>query len=299
MLSEDEAGDLLEDALSSLDPYPINLDWLVPLLHYKHISSLTTHLKRHFEKDVDYKKCSVGGGVRAYTYQITIKCFKMICTKARHASRKQVAIYWIKVIDKKAGGIETGDEETKRRKIIKKRSMPTPTGEGAQPSGLLAFEEDEDLDVEDDDEDDVDYSPYQQTRTISNIAATTSAPGLISNSLENDSDVELDNSSSAYLRSLRNQTTTSSTSMTSPLQTVSPFGAITLYGTLPTTAPPQPPRRRDFSNVGILARKRTSNDEPWTAKKEQKRVEDTRTKERISHTRNNLRMLSQLALGLR
>jgi len=292
-LTEDEAGDLLEEALSSQDPYPINLDWLVPLLHYKHISSLTTHLKRHFEKEVDYKKCSVGGGVRAYTYQITVKCFKKICTKARHASRKQVAIYWIKMIDKKAGGIE-GGEETKKRRATKKRPAVASTAplaiEGGQVNNI-PFDEDEDLDVEEDDEDDVDYSPYPNSKNT-----ITSA-----NNVEIDSDVELDNSSSAYLRSLRHPTfssapTTTSTSTPTSQIVTSPVSALTLFNA--ATAPPQ--RRRDFSSVNILSRKRRQHDESWTAgKKEQKRAEDARVKEKVSHTRTNLRLLSQLALGLR
>jgi len=292
-LTEDEAGDLLEESLSSLDPYPINLDWLVPLLHYKHISSLTTHLKRHFEKEVDYKKCSVGGGVRAYTYQITVKCSKKICTKARHASRKQVAIYWIKMIDKKAGGIEdVGSEEIKKRRATKKRSVGQTTTlaiEGVQTNNL--FEEDEDLDVEEDDDDDVDYSPYPNCKNNTTTAATA-------NNVDIDSDVELDNSSSAYLRSLRHPTfiTPITTATPMPQPVTSPMSTLALFNA--ATAPPQ--RRRDFSNVNILSRKRRQHDESWTTvKKEQKRAEDARVKEKVNHTRTNLRLLSQLALGLR
>jgi len=86
---------LLEKALTSSEKYPINLEWMVGIFGYKHISSLITHLKRHARKDIDYKKRSPLANARVYDYFITIDCFNTICGKARHESRKKVAQYWL------------------------------------------------------------------------------------------------------------------------------------------------------------------------------------------------------------
>eukprot|EP01110_Echinostelium_bisporum_P013384 TRINITY_DN9016_c0_g1_i1.p1 TRINITY_DN9016_c0_g1~~TRINITY_DN9016_c0_g1_i1.p1 ORF type:complete len:270 (+),score=49.74 TRINITY_DN9016_c0_g1_i1:61-870(+) len=82
----------LEFALRSTDPYPINLESLVDLLKYKHISSLTTHLKRHFRKDTDYKKYhQIRNKRQICVYYISVDCFKKICGFCRHSARKDIA----------------------------------------------------------------------------------------------------------------------------------------------------------------------------------------------------------------
>lgn len=57
----------------STSPYPINLKWMVDILKYKHISSLTTHLKRHFNEDEDYKRYPDAQNKRNWTYFISLK----------------------------------------------------------------------------------------------------------------------------------------------------------------------------------------------------------------------------------
>ena len=43
-------------AFESTNRFPIDLEWMVDLFKYKHISSLTTHLKRHFREKREYEK---------------------------------------------------------------------------------------------------------------------------------------------------------------------------------------------------------------------------------------------------
>jgi len=88
----------LEDSLSSHHRFPINLEWLVDLFKYKHISSLTTHLKRHFNEKIDYKRIPEGQNKRTWSYHITVDCFSRICHYCRHSERKIVAKYWLRKI---------------------------------------------------------------------------------------------------------------------------------------------------------------------------------------------------------
>jgi len=87
----------LSDALVSKARYPIKLDSLVELLRYKHISSLTTHLKRHFNKDKDYK---VTKQTPSSLYHISVNCFLRICGYVRHHQRKEIAQSILKLTDK-------------------------------------------------------------------------------------------------------------------------------------------------------------------------------------------------------
>eukprot|EP01111_Echinosteliopsis_oligospora_P010673 TRINITY_DN3380_c0_g1_i1.p1 TRINITY_DN3380_c0_g1~~TRINITY_DN3380_c0_g1_i1.p1 ORF type:complete len:410 (-),score=87.12 TRINITY_DN3380_c0_g1_i1:54-1283(-) len=82
----------IEYAMRSGDRYPINLESLVDLLKYKHISSLTTHLKRHFQRDRDYTKShQIRNKRQICVYYITVDCFKKICSLGRHTERKEIA----------------------------------------------------------------------------------------------------------------------------------------------------------------------------------------------------------------
>jgi len=86
----------LEESLCSNHRFPINLEWLVDLFKYKHISSLTTHLKRHFLEKTDYKRIPEGQNKRTWSYHITVDCFMRICHYCRHSERKIVAKYWLR-----------------------------------------------------------------------------------------------------------------------------------------------------------------------------------------------------------
>jgi len=83
----------LLEAFESTEPYPINLEWLVIPMKYKHISSLTTHLKRHFSEGVDYVKYKeeAHGQRTTWVYYVSTKCFRGICNYCRHSDRKKVA----------------------------------------------------------------------------------------------------------------------------------------------------------------------------------------------------------------
>jgi len=120
----------LEESLSSHHRFPINLEWLVDLFKYKHISSLTTHLKRHFMEKADYKRIPEGQNKRTWSYHITIDCFSRICHYCRHTERKIVAKHWLKKIS-----------------VIRRDALASPTS-----SSCSASEEDEKEEEEDDEE---------------------------------------------------------------------------------------------------------------------------------------------------
>jgi len=265
-----------------------------------------------------------------------VRCFKNICTKARHASRKQVALYWIKMIDKKVTHRSAGGDVEFKDDLKRKLQRKGPPGSGLQAQSQYDDEDDDLLDVDEDDEEDVDYSPYRNKGVTSNVILHNlptlgsgnngngnplSAHNIMHHAHggfnhhrnnDNDSDPELDHSSSVFLRSLRSQPPSnipgapspSATSTASTLQTLSsPLSALTMYS---AAAVPHATRKKDFSNVSILNRKRKSVPDDQLAqwsqmkKADSKRLEDARAKERAnSNTRTNLRMLSQLALGLR
>jgi len=88
----------LEQALRSPEKFPINLEWMVDVFKYKHISSLTTHLKRHFKMNVHYKRFSQEQNKRVWTYFITVDCFIGICEYVRHAARKKIATVWLRKV---------------------------------------------------------------------------------------------------------------------------------------------------------------------------------------------------------
>jgi hypothetical protein len=83
-------------ALESRHPFPIDLEWLVELFKYKHISSLHTHLKRHFREGREYTKHVEPQNKKAWSYHISVECFRRICYFGRHSERKVVAKYWLK-----------------------------------------------------------------------------------------------------------------------------------------------------------------------------------------------------------
>lgn len=66
------------------------------LFKYKHISSLTTHLKRHFREKKEYLKKAEGLTKKSWRYYISVECFRKICYFCRHSERKVVAKYWLK-----------------------------------------------------------------------------------------------------------------------------------------------------------------------------------------------------------
>jgi len=88
----------LEQALRSNERFPINLEWMVDVFKYKHISSLTTHLKRHFKMNVHYKRFAQEQNKRVWTYFITVDCFIGICEYVRHAARKKIANVWLRKV---------------------------------------------------------------------------------------------------------------------------------------------------------------------------------------------------------
>jgi len=83
----------LLESFQSKERFPINLEWLVIPMKYKHISSLTTHLKRHFFEGVDYEKYKeeAHGQRTTWVYYVTTKCFRGICNYCRHSDRKKIA----------------------------------------------------------------------------------------------------------------------------------------------------------------------------------------------------------------
>lgn len=97
----------LKQALKSRSTYPINLKWMVDVFFYKHISSLTTHLKRHFVEEQDYMRKP--NGKRSWSYYITVKCFVRICNYSRHARRQTVSKQWIKLVKRIARGEDADD----------------------------------------------------------------------------------------------------------------------------------------------------------------------------------------------
>lgn len=101
----------LEQALKSHQRFPVNLEWMVDVFKYKHISSLTTHLKRHFKLNVHYKRFSQEQNKRVWTYFITVDCFIGICEYVRHAARKKIATVWLKKAGVK-GGVRRVPRET-------------------------------------------------------------------------------------------------------------------------------------------------------------------------------------------
>jgi len=123
----------LEESLSSHHRFPINLEWLVDLFKYKHISSLTTHLKRHFNEKLDYKRVPEGQNKRTWSYHITVDCFSRICHYCRHSERKIVAKYWLRKI------------------IIIRRDTQAITNTSSSCS-----DEEDDVDVDEDDEEEDD-----------------------------------------------------------------------------------------------------------------------------------------------
>lgn len=125
----------LEESLSSHHRFPINLEWLVDLFKYKHISSLTTHLKRHFNEKIDYKRIPEGQNKRTWSYHITVDCFSRICHYCRHSERKIVAKYWL-------------------RKIIIIRRDAQAASNVSSSSSSCEDDDDEVQDDEDDDEED-------------------------------------------------------------------------------------------------------------------------------------------------
>jgi hypothetical protein len=88
----------LEQALRSHDRFPVNLEWMVDVFKYKHISSLTTHLKRHFKMNVHYKRFAQEQNKRVWTYFISVDCFIGICEYVRHAARKKIANLWLRKV---------------------------------------------------------------------------------------------------------------------------------------------------------------------------------------------------------
>lgn len=86
----------LLQAFETTHPYPIDLEWMVEIFKYKHISSLTTHLKRHFREKKEYLKRSEGNNKKAWRYYISVECFRRICYFCRHSERKVVAKYWLR-----------------------------------------------------------------------------------------------------------------------------------------------------------------------------------------------------------
>lgn len=288
VVDDDEASEQLLHALSSTEPFPINLAWIVPLLSYKHISSLTTHLKRHFEQDEHFQKYS-SGGARTHTYKISIYCFREICQYARHSQRRQLAQYWIKVIDDVAGG----DFKKEQSKLKYKKIKSATTGSRKRQSSTASnnenstnhhnnntttanntindkFSNEEDVDDnfdEDDDESPDDDVPYTSPST--------------SSSFNESDDGDFETKSSSLLLSTLYQ----------PAARAEPSSPLSSLYNYNITTPPKPRVRKDFTSVSILSRKRKSFDDP--AWKNEQGTDDA------GSARPNLRLLSELALGLR
>lgn len=281
--TDDEASGQLMQALASADPFPINLAWIVPLLNYKHISSLTTHLKRHFEKDEHFQKYS-SGGARTHTYRISIFCFREICQFARHSQRRTLAQYWVKVIDEVSGANfkDSGKRKYKKLKITKHRSPPSHD-ENEE-------EDEEDVPVDDDDDEEADIVAFFQQ----NGHHSTS-----SNDAESDGDIE---AKSTTLLSSLCATAAHYTPLITSNDPPSPQSANSLYNYSITSTPPKR-AKKDFTNVSILNRKRKNfEDASWAQKSDSLSGDDTPLaigKDSFSNARPNLKILSELALGLR
>ena len=241
-------------ALSSAEPFPINLAWIVPLLSYKHISSLTTHLKRHFEQDEHFQKYS-SGGARTHTYKISIYCFREICQYARHSQRRALAQYWIKVIDDVAGG-----DFKKEQSKLKYKKIKSATSNGSKKRQSSAKHNNDEDGADDFDEDDYDDPVDDELNSAS--------PQLLSaNSFNESDDADIETKSSSLLSSLSSHIqyhppAAARTEPSSPLSVTALYN----YSISAAATPPKPRVRKDFASVSILNRKRKTFDEPvWVS----------------------------------
>jgi hypothetical protein len=287
VVDDDEASEQLLQALSSTEPFPINLAWIVPLLSYKHISSLTTHLKRHFEQDEHFQKYS-SGGARTHTYKISIYCFREICQYARHSQRRALAQYWIKVIDDVAGG-----DFKKEQSKLKYKKIKSASGAGSkkrQASATTASNK-QNSNGEDgaDDLDDDEYNDSVDDELNS------SQPLSANNSFNESDDGDIESKSTSLLSSLSSHHqyyANSSSAIPARTESSPPLSVSALYNyNMSASTPPKPRVRKDFTTVSILNRKRKAFDE--TTWKNEPGTDDS------SNARPNLRLLSELALGLR
>jgi len=276
VVDDDEASEQLLQSLSSTEPFPINLAWIVPLLSYKHISSLTTHLKRHFEQDEHFQKYS-SGGARTHTYKISIYCFREICQYARHSQRRALAQYWIKVIDDVAGG-----DFKKEQSKLKYKKIKSATTSGSKKRQTSSASKHDDDGADNFDDEDYDDSVDELNYTSLNLGSA--------NIESDEGDVEA--KSSSLLSSLSSHV---QYQQPPPVVTrnepTSPLSVSALYNfNISASTPPKPRVRKDFASVSILNRKRKIDDPAW---KNEQGTDDS------SSARPNLRLLSELALGLR
>jgi hypothetical protein len=135
----------LEQALRSHERFPVNLEWMVDVFKYKHISSLTTHLKRHFKMNVHYKRFAQEQNKRVWTYFISVDCFIGICEYVRHAARKKIANLWLRKVGVK------GNSKRQSREYDFSATSEDEEGEEEgeeEAEGEYEFYQDEDDDEE-------------------------------------------------------------------------------------------------------------------------------------------------------
>lgn len=166
----------LEQALRSHERFPINLEWMVDVFKYKHISSLTTHLKRHFKMNVHYKRFAQEQNKRVWTYFISVECFIGICEYVRHAARKKIANVWLRKVGIKGGSRRTArdyeddvpscseeDPEDEEEEMEDEEELEYDYFDEVQsPPKRRRIEDDEEYRYEEDDEDTEERAYFQE-----------------------------------------------------------------------------------------------------------------------------------------
>jgi len=233
---------------------------------------LDTHLKRHFEQDEHFQKCS-SGGARTHSYKVSIYCFREICQYARHSERRARAQYWIKVIDETTGG----DFMKERNKVKSNKKHKGGSGGGKKRYAAPSYFKRSTPDTSEKEDSDNADSYGDEESDYSN-------GGCLSNSSSFDESdyAEIESQTSSLLSTL-------SQHFANELEPDSPTS---LYNySISSSTPPKPRVRKDFASVSILNRKRKAFEDPaWN----EPGVDDA-----SSSARPNLRLLSELALGLR
>jgi hypothetical protein len=173
---------------------------MVDVFKYKHISSLTTHLKRHFKMNVHYRRFSQEQNKRVWTYFITVDCFIGICEYVRHAARKKIANVWLRKVGIKGSARRVVREHEEYPELSEEEedlaNDDEVEGEAQGPeyeyyikesSNKRSMDEDEEYQCEEDEEDDPEERTYFQEMEEEEEAAAE---------YESDESTEYDSSSS-------------------------------------------------------------------------------------------------------
>jgi len=285
---DDELSEKLLQALISTQAFPINLAWIVPLLQYKHISSLTTHLKRHFKKDLDYQKLTSGS--RTHTYFISVECFRGICNYARHSERRTLAQYWLKIMGDPIPIDPSSNTTTTPATVPVPTTISTTT---AKRDVLLLAAKAQQL--------------HQQMNN-SDTDSCPSSPEAVDRLHASSSSLELEPSPSLSSSSLSDKEKGEALSAT----------ALYHYNLSSASSPSsassalKPPVKKDFTRVNILSKKRkmdpstsgSTTGSPMMTSNSPGPSPTNESEQDKEHRENfgikpNLKLLSELALGLR